>query len=211
MSYEMGIVLDEYEKSLYLTDAQTKIYDELIGLFEVNGDISKDLEPFITEANITIPLARTSLFDNGVFFNMPSDVHKVVLEEAVLSAPTVPLLNGRRVKVIKTKLAEVSRKLQNPFREPNGDEVLRILTYDEVANSAAELIVPDNTTISSYRIKYISDITPIILENLPDGLEIMGLSVATNTKFDDIILDKIIDLSIQLILKDKSIFAPSGA
>ena len=207
-TYDKGISVDEYEKSLYLTAAQTKIYDELIGLFEMNGDLSKDLEPFINEADLTTPLARTGLFDNSVFFDLPTNVRKIVLEEAILSAPTVPILNGRRVKVIKTKLAEVSRKLTNPFREPNGDEVFRILTYDEASNSVAELVTPDDATVSSYKIKYLEVLTPIILENLPNSLDIAELSVATNTKFYDEVLDKIMDLATDLIIRDKSIFAP---
>lgn len=207
-SYEMGIKLDEYEKSLYLTRAQNMIYNELLQLFEKDGLISKDLEPFIQESVITTPLARTGSIANSIFFQLPTDLRKIVYEAATLSSSD-PLLSNRVVKSIKTKLAEVSRKMNSPFRESNYEEILRVVTEDESSVSVAELIPPTGCTFTNYRIKYIQKVTPIVLEDLPDGLEIESVSSATNSKFNTEKLTQIIDLCIQLILKDKSIYAKS--
>jgi len=203
-TFDKGISVDEYEKSLYLTSAQTKVFDEYLKIFEVNGDISKDLEPFIKESTITSTVVRTSIIANSIFFAMPTDLRKAVYEVAILNSSDV-LLNGKEVKVIKTKLAEVNRKLTNPFRIPNYEEVLRVLTYDESSDSVAELVPPSGATISSYKIKYIKNLLPIVLEDLPDNLEIEGVSTATNSEFHTETLDKIIDLAVTIILNDKRI------
>jgi hypothetical protein len=342
-TFDKGISLDEYEKSLYLTSAQTKVYDELIHAFEMNGDLSKDLEPFIEDVSlpvvaltdvgpelslalytpnytlgagwtfgiepyrieklivgtgtvasvgvtplittmyqviinvksisgdtaswtfggtsggtISIPgtyskyitttstagfvltptgtnlmmvisslsikrvVTRTSIIANSILFELPSNLRKPVYEAAVLSSTVVPpnpLLDGKEVKVIYTKAAELQRKLKNPFREPNYEEVMRVIssdavpTYDNsvipqpapVINSIAELVVPANTTVTAYKVRYISKCTPIVLETLPDDLEIEGVNTATKSKFNTEKLDKIIDIAISLILRDRQI------
>jgi len=209
-TFDIGISVDEYEKSLYLTRAQNSIYDSLIKMFEINGDLSKDLEPFIAESIITIPLVRTpSIIANSIFFPLPATSRKVVAETAVLSHPTDLLLDGKLVKVIHVKLAEVSRKINSPFRIPNYEEIWRIVTSEEtistVVTPIAELVPPSGAGISSYTIKYIAKVTPIVLEDLPTGLDIEGVSLETNSKFNTEILNKIIDLAIGLILQDKSV------
>jgi len=202
-TFDKGVSVDEYEKSLYLTSAQTKVFDELIRLFEIDGDLSKDLEPFIKDYTTSSAISRTSIIANSISFPMPADLRKPVYEAAVLSSSD-ELFNNKEVKVIKTKLAELSHKLSNSFRLPNYEEILRVVTYDEASNSVAELIMPSEaTTISSYKLKYIEKLTPIVLEALPDNLEIEGVSTATNSKFNTEKLDKIIDLAIGLILRDR--------
>jgi len=202
-TFDKGVSVDEYEKSLYLTYAQTKVFEELTDIFEANGDISKDLEPFIKEQIITSIVARTGVIANSIFFNMPSDLHKTIYETVLLSSSDA-ILDGKEIKVIKTKLAEVVHKIENPFRVPNYEETIRVVTTDEVANSVAEIIQPEGATITNYKIKYLEKVTPIVLEDLSSlGLEIEGVSAATNSKFDSEKLNIIIDLAIGLILQDK--------
>lgn len=205
-SYSLGFSVDEYNKSLYLTSAQTKLFDNLITQFEKDGDLSKDLEPFIKEYNTSSSIARTGVIANSIFFPMPSDLRKPVYEAAVLSSAD-PLLNTNEVSIKYTKLAEVSYKLKNPFREPNYEEVLRVITFDEVSNSVAELIPPTGASISEFKLKYIKELLPIVLEDLPSGLDINGVTSATNSEFHEELLDKIIDLTVDLILIDKSKFS----
>jgi hypothetical protein len=202
-TFDKGVSVDEYEKSLYLTYAQNRVYEELINVFEANGDVSKDLEPFIKEQIITSTVARTGVIANSIFFNMPSDLRKTVYETVLLSSADA-ILDGKEIKVIKTKLAEVVHKIGNPFREPNYEETMRVVTTDEIANSVAEIIQPEGATIVNYKIKYLEEITPIVLEDLSSlGLEIEGVSAATNSKFHTEKLNIIIDLAIGLILQDK--------
>jgi hypothetical protein len=202
-TFDKGVSVDEYEKSLYLTYAQNRVYEELLNVFEANGDVSKDLEPFIKEQIITSTVARTGVIANSIFFNMPSDLRKTVYETVLLSSADA-ILDGKEIKVIKTKLAEVVHKIGNPFRDPNYEETMRVVTTDEAANSVAEIIQPEGATIVNYKIKYLEEITPIVLEDLSSlGLEIEGVSAATNSKFYTEKLNIIIDLAIGLILQDK--------
>jgi len=207
-AFSGGIEIDEYNKSLYLSAAQTKVFDEMIKLFEINGDLSKDLEPFIQEYITSSPIARTGVIANSTFFPMPSDLRKPVYEVAVLSSAS-PILDGKEVKIKYTKLAELPYKAVNPFRESNHEELLRVISFDEVTSSVAELVPPIGATISSYKLKYIEELLPIVLEDLPTGLVIEGVTSATNSKFHEEVLDKIIDLSVNMILKDGSIFNKS--
>ena len=193
-SFEAGISVDEYEKSLYLSKVQKDIYYEYLKAFEDTQVISYDLKPFvvdyITSTQATPPV---SAIQGSQVFQMPDNVAKIIYESAVIA--------NRFTRVIPIRISDANYKMESPFRTPNRDETLRVIREGDVA----ELLAYD--TVDEYRVKYFEEIEPIILEDLPDDLTIDGIKIANNTKFNDDILNKIIDITVKLILGDASVFA----
>ena len=211
-TFEVPIEVDEYEKSIYLTRAQKLVYKELCDIFEVNGIISNYLQPFILEYTTPYPIQeviRQGTIVNSRYILVATNIYRTVLEKVILSSSDLKY-NNRSVKVIKTRLGEIPYKLDNPFRQPNNKEVLRV-TADNNNDPlyTYEIIIPDNTEILQYSCKYLKDIEPIILENLDSTLSIEGVSIATNTLFSDEVLEKIIDIAVMSILQDKTVFNQS--
>jgi hypothetical protein len=205
-SFEVPISVDEYEKSLYLTRAQKQIYKEMCDAFEVEEVIATWLHPFIVEwvtAPSVVKVIKETMLTNTTNIVVPDDIYRVVWENAVLDS-TDEKYKFKRVKVLKTRIAEIPYKQDNPFRQPNDKEILRIVTGNTDTTNIFELMLPENTTLAQYSCKYLKDIKPIILEALPDGLTIEGEIGPLNTEYSDEILEKIIDLAVVSILQDKT-------
>ena len=205
-SFEKSIYADEYEKSIYLTRAQNALYKEMVNNFETTEIIDTYLHPFMKEyvTSSTIEsLAKPKIVPGAVNIVVPSDIYLVTWESAVLGSNDVKY-NNKEVKILKTRIAEALYKTDNPFRKPNNKEILRLITANIDDRYLWELILPVNTHLIQYRCKYLKDIRPIILEDLPDGLTIEGESVAINTEFIDEKLEEIIDIAVMSIIKDKT-------
>jgi hypothetical protein len=206
-TFEIPIEVDEYEKSIYLTMAQKMFYKELCDNFEIDGKISTYLQPFIVEfitASTIVQVIKPIILDSVINIVVPSDIYIVVFEKAVLSSAN-PKYNLKEVKVIKTPIATIPYKLDNPFRMPNDKEIFRIITANDV-DTLFELLLPVNTTLLQYSCKYLKNIKPIILETLPDNLSIENETGPMNTEFTDEVLDKIIEIAVLSIKRDKTIF-----
>jgi hypothetical protein len=206
-SFEVRLSVDEYEKSIYLTRAQKAIYKEMVNIFERTEIIDTYLYPFLKEfiTNVDVrKILKPKMVNNSVNIVVPSDIYMIVWEKAILISDD-PKYNLREVKVLKTRIAELPYKVDNPFRTPNNKEVLRVITGNVTDLDVWELVLPENTELKQYSCKYLKDIKPIILENLPDGLSIEGESNALNTEFIDEVLENIIDLAVLSIIKDKTV------
>jgi hypothetical protein len=205
-AFEVPIEVDEYEKSIYLTEAQKLIYKELCDEFEVDGVVSTYLQPFILEF-ITAPTVATvnkpKMVPGAINIIVPNDIYRIVWEKAVLGSSDIKY-HLKEVKVIKTPIATIPYKLDNPFRMPNNKEILRIITGN-TNSELFELIIPENTELLQYSCKYLKDIKPIVLEALPEGLTVENESGPLNTEFTDEVLDRIIDMAVLSIRRDKTV------
>lgn len=195
-SFDGGMSVDEYEKSLYLTKAQRIFYKELLKTFEENGIITNLLKPFVKDIIITTTGTYTGAITGAQFFELPLTVEKIIYETATITGPYV-------TNVIPIKAAEFRYKNDNPFRTPNNEETFRIIVEETDTKNLVELHA--NATVTSYNIKYFKTIIPIVLETLPTGLVIEGVSAATPTEFNEEVLDKIVDTAVLLILQDKTV------
>jgi hypothetical protein len=72
--------------------------------------------------------------------------------------------NPSYTEVIPVAHDDLWRTLNNPFKGPTDKRVLRL----DIANNQVELI--SKYAISTYTVRYIKKLNPIILINLPDGL-----------------------------------------
>lgn len=192
------IGLDEYEKSVYLTQAQESVVLSLYNGknpfnegFENTEELRRYLDgletgitltPYNTQDITIIPNRVSSI---GSAFKLPSDLwfitHETVNYQST-SEDCRELLN--EVAVVPVTQDEYNRIRKNPFRGANIRRALRLdigKFYDPLNNEEirlVQIIPPREFGISRYHINYISKPSPIILTDLPDGLEIENSSKA---------------------------------
>lgn len=171
------IVLDEYEKSLCLTKAQDETVASLYNgmnlqgeSFESTEEARRYLSNIIEEARLE-PITNTSKTVLGIgsrskFFTLPEDLWFITYESASVSDAKCP--SNSTVDVVPVTQDEYSRTRRNPFRGPTERRALRL----DLADGVVEIVCLYN--VSSYYIRYIRRPKPIILTELPDGLEIRG-------------------------------------
>jgi len=197
-----GVQKDEYEKSLYLTQAQDIFYESLLSAFENTSNMSVALTPFIQ--NITITTAAPTIF-GGHAIQLGVVARKILRERVKVTSISHPIYDGKDLKVSEERLAEIEESLKNPFRVPNEVEALRVM-MESLAFDSIELYIPPWASLTSYNAIIARVLDPLILEDLPDALTIKDQNLATaDILFSDEDMDKIIDLAVNLILRDMGI------
>lgn len=177
--------LDEYEKSVFLTKAQSEIiknYFNLKGNKYQEGfdgsqkrqvDFSKLIKTYASSGTAPTP---TSFFGNvtGAYkITWPDDVFVVVNE--VVDVTKKGDNRKYRLQVIPIKYDEYLRVSSKPYKQPLKNQAWRIINGENDIN----LIVGHLNSVSpdGYHIRYVKHPKPIILESL-DG---SGLSINNET------------------------------
>lgn len=177
--------LDEYEKSVFLTKAQSEIiknyfnpkgnkYQEgFDGSQKRQVDFSKLMKTYASSGIAPTP---TSFFGNvtGAYkITWPNDVFVVVNE--VVDVTKKGESRKYRLQVIPIKCDEYLRVSSKPYKQPLKNQAWRIINGENDIN----LIVGHLNSVSpdGYHIRYVKHPKPIILESL-DG---SGLSINNET------------------------------
>lgn len=205
-----SIEFDEFEKSLYLTQAQEEIVVNLYNgknpygeSFESTEELRRYLDALVitklyTEddrLNTDIqPVSKTS-----IFFKLPEDIAFITLEQVTFEDESLGCYNGENADVYPVTHDEYNRLIRNPFRGPSRYRVLRVDTGDNIV----ELVSKFN--IGKYLIKYMTRPTPIILVDLPGDLEIHGISQETPCQLNEILHNVILKRAVQMALSSKTI------
>lgn len=194
---------DEYEKSLFLTQAQEEVME---GLYtgKLSGDSFEDTEQLrryladlVKTATIEVQGGLNGLSDKSVFATLPPDLWFITYESVTLNGST-PCTNGKEVQVIPVTQDEYHRIKGNPFRRPNSRKALRL----DVDESRVELI--SNEDIGSYLVRYVSRPAPIILSDLPDNLTINGANNKTECNLNPGIYRIILELAVKLAVRSRT-------
>ena len=180
--------LSEYEKSLFLTQAQEAlvldIYSGKLGSpFESTEEVTDYLSPLVKQATYTTKVEGNGLDSRSVFFNIDTDIWFKTGEKAIIKDDSLKCGNSteREVDVVPVTQDTLYRTKNSPFRGPNERRILRL---DCEANKV-ELI--SKYPIESYTIRYLSKPEPIILDNLPEGLTINDISTPQTCKLSSAI------------------------
>ena len=177
--------LDEYEKSVFLTKAQSEIiknyfnpkgnkYQEgFDGSQKRQVDFSKLMKTYASSGTAPTP---TSFFGNvtGAYkITWPDDVFVVVNE--VVDVTKKDDDRKYRLQVIPIKYDEYLRVSSKPYKQPLKNQAWRIINGENDIN----LIVGHLNSVSDngYHIRYIKHPNPIILESLNGS----GLSINNET------------------------------
>ena len=153
--------LTEYEKSVFLTEAQNSVVLETYsgrstkGLsFESNEEARRILDNLVTEKSYT----KLPLVDNKCTIAKPENILVIIYEDAILE-------EGNHAIVVPVKYDFLYETLRNPFKMPSKDRVLRV--------DSNPVSLYSKYDIKNYTMTYIRKPQPIILEDL-DGVSIEG-------------------------------------
>ena len=195
--------LDEYEKSILLTEAQEGIVKDLYNGrltgegFESTEEQRRSLDNLVKTVEPTaLDNTTKGLSSNSKFFQLPSDVWFITYESALLSDDSLGCKNNIKADVIPVRQDEYHSIKNNPFRGPSDKRVLRI----DTGSSVIELISKYN--IQSYFIKYLSKPKPIILEDITnDNLSINGETQKMDCELNSVLHRAILERAVALAIK----------
>ena len=195
--------LDEYEKSILLTEAQESIVRDLYNGkltgegFESTEEQRRNLDSLINTLELTSKdISKPKISDNSEFFQLPSDVWFITYESVLLSDESLGCKNNTRADVIPIRQDEYNIIKNNPFRGPSDKRVLRI----DTGSSVIELI--SKYTIQSYFIKYLSKPKPIILQDITDeNLSINGETKRMGCELNTVLHRTILERAVALAIK----------
>ena len=202
-----NITLDEYEKSTFLTNAQEQLIIDIYSgrniiygkSFEQTEEIRRYLsnlvETYETSTKVT---GKLGLSKDSVFFEIPQDTWFITYEVAFLKDSRLGCLDGIEASVVPLPQDDLYRAKDSPFRGPSKDRVLRL----DIKSDLAELISKYN--VDKYLMRYISQPTPIILVDLPDGLSINSVSTESECELNPVIHRAILERAVQLAIISKT-------
>lgn len=216
-----GMVLDEYEKSLFLTQAQEQIVVELYtgrnnktSSFEKTEELRSNLKGLIKTATLTKSDEDfKGISEYSKFFILPDDVLFITYEAATLSDESAGCKNGTVISVIPVTQDEFDRVMNNPFRQASKRRALRLDNgLDDNGLGVAEIVTKYD--IKDYTIRYLSKPTPIVLANLAkmpidemsiDRMSIDGVSTITECKLDSAMHRYILERAVALAIASRGI------
>ena len=202
----------EFDKSLFLTDAQEDLVREYYSgkgikdSFEETEETRRALAELVIHTEITVSNASPSntLTSHSYLFNLPEDLWFLVYEGALLnlegSDACEEALNGigQGAIIIPARYDELHSLLNNPFRGPKGNRVLRL---DKSGNQVE--LISINHPVAKYVIRYIKQPSPIILVDLPNGLNIRDINTATECQLPTQLHQAILERAVANAVRSK--------
>lgn len=194
--------LDDYDKSVFLTQAQeeivTQLYNGTSG-FESSELNRRYLANLIT--HVTIGSSSPTSYSNYLVYTFtpssgitPSnnkDILAIISEQVVLSDIDC-YSNGKFVSVVPTKYDELNTVIQNPFRRPNNKRVLR------VDKNTKDVLIISKYPVEEYICEYLKRPEPIIINTLPDELKIDSIGTKQTCALDESLHRTILKFAVQL-------------
>lgn len=205
------IILDEYEKSVFLTKAQEElVMSYYTGRnntgegFEETEEARRYLSNLVHEASLTPESAGvpTGISPTSKFFRLPDDLWFITYESASVSSDDCH--DGSVLDVIPVTQDEYHKIKRNPFRGASERRVLRL----DLSGNEIELV--SIYKVTGYYIRYMSQLSPIILVSLPDGLSIKGETETTPCKLHEALHGRILELAVREAIMSKGIFSASN-
>lgn len=189
LSTDQAPPLDAFEVSSLLTKAQLQIiknyFNPLGNKYREGIDDSTKRQTDLSNLIKVVILNKinlTGFSSNSSVFKLPDDYFLMLNERA-----------GDLI-VSPISYSEYQRILLKPYSEPLKKQAWRLNMDD----SNVEIIGHSGDTIDTYIIRYVRRPKPIILEDLPEGLSIEGISVSTECELNDEVQHEIIDRAVML-------------
>lgn len=199
--------LDEYEKSVFLTKAQSEI---LKNYFNPKGnkyqegfdDSEKRQIDFSTLIKAVKPVtyvgsSYVKFDDRSQLFQMPSDILFVLNETALNTVDGV----NRLINIVPINFDEYSRIMSKPYKQPLKNQGWRLFQSTGGVDFISEIIVKTGSTLTDYKVRYVRRPKPIILTNLADtysNVSIEGLTTVTECELDPILHPEILQRAVEL-------------
>lgn len=200
------IELDEYEKSVFLTKAQKDLAIDLysgrnpIGAsFEETEELRRYLSPLVKERTLN-PIPTTNGKPLGVdskskFFTLPEDLWFITYESVILSDGKCG--ENTHMEVVPVRQDEYHRIKKNPFRGANDRRALRL----DLSEGNIEIV--SKYTVTSYYLRYLRKLKPIILVNLDEENAIEGKTAVSNSELPESLHQMILDRAVALAVQSR--------
>ena len=207
-SLQDPLAFDEYEKSVFLTEAQEQLvissYDgknDLGNVFELTEEDRRYLSDLVKTATIsnTVNTDSPHIIKNSKFFRLPEDLMFITYESVKLESKDDSCINNKVIKVQPVTQDEFHKIKENPFRGANDNRALRL----DIEGNIVEIV--SNQNIKEYLVRYVKRPSPIILVKLESPLSIEGETQITPSEVNPILHSKIVNYAVRLALQSKSI------
>lgn len=187
-----SLVFNEYEKSIYLTKAQEYIIKDLYRNYEGTEELNSYLKTLIKDKTYTIEDST------NIELDYPNNFLYILKEYANINTTCK---SNNRVDVLPITQDEYNEIVENPFRGSKS----KVLRLEE---NKIKLIT--DLPIISYTMTYLSNPSPIILIDLPNGLTINNESKKSTTiETSESIHREILDKAVQLAIQSKTLLKSS--
>ena len=187
-----SLVFNEYEKSIYLTKAQEYIIKDLYRNYEGTEELNSYLKTLIKDKTYTIEDST------NIELDYPDNFLYILKEYANINTTCK---SNNRVDVLPITQDEYNEVVENQFRGSKS----KVLRLEE---NKIKLIT--DLPIISYTMTYLSNPSPIILVDLPNGLTINNESEKSTTiETSESIHREILDKAVQLAIQSKTLLKSS--
>lgn len=187
-----SLVFNEYEKSIYLTKAQEYIIKDLYRNYEGTEELNSYLKTLIKDKTYTIEDST------NIELDYPDNFLYILKEYANINTTCK---SNNRVDVLPITQDEYNEVVGNPFRGSKS----KVLRLEE---NKIKLIT--DLPIVRYTMTYLSNPSPIILIDLPNGLTINNESKKSTTiETSESIHREILDKAVQLAIQSKTLLKSS--
>lgn len=220
------IVLDEYEKSVLLTQAQDIIvksyFDGTLNQQRQGFDDSSrrqvDFSSLIRVEKLTPSSINRSHFDDrGIMYELPKYTDKkgsatakvlFILNEKL----TYTEANGKihTFIIVPINYKEYDREMSKPYAQPLKKQAWRLFQNDSTGFDLKTELIPrwqyanlEDKTKFEYKIRYVKRPQPIILENLPNELNIDGESMESPCELNPIVHMDILNKAVELAISTR--------
>lgn len=202
------IVLDEYEKSVLLTQAQDFIvksyFDRTLNYqgqgFDDSTRRQVDFSTLIKVSTATEAGGGTPFDSRGKLYTMPEKVLLILNEKVTI--------NGKDYVVVPINYKEYDRQMSKAFTQPLKKQCWRLFQNNSDTDFLAEIIPYKGSEITKYTVRYIKRPTPIVLADLSaDGLDIDGVSTVTECTLNPILHMDILNKAVELAITARGSYA----
>lgn len=216
----LDIILDEYEKSVFLTLAQDQVVRELLGdmstraltSLEENRILHLGLTSLLQVQEIQIKAQKYA--ERGSYaYTLNANVETAfasslaILDELIYNTNQT---KGRHsYTVIPISFAEYQSKRSKPYGGPNRRHAWRVKTAGTTVGSEETVIIApealrENPTTWKYQCTYIAVPDPIILTPLGNGLTINNKTEAAGCMLPVALHYTILERAVELAIKAKA-------
>ena len=188
--------LDEYEKSILLTEAQESL---VVGLYNgtvkgVSFEETEELRKYLSELICEDTFSLDSSTDDSYIFTTKDSILFTIYEKVNLEKG-VYCEGKTEMSVVPMRYDEWNRVKNNPFRGPNDRRAIRL----DLGDNKVEIV--SRHPVVSYYLRYLKKPNPIILVDLPDGLEIDDFNTNTECELNTALHRYILRTAVQLALE----------
>lgn len=209
------IVLNEYEKSVILTQAQDAV---IKSYFERNNPQGKgfddserrqvDFSSLIKTATLTKEVSQGTVFDNrGIIYKLPTKtVGTDLIPEVLFVLNEKITVEGKDYVVVPLNYKEYDREMSKSYAQPLKKQMWRLFQNATTGFDIYSELIPNSNLGGKtmiYKIRYVKRPNPIVLTTLPNDLTIDGVSVETQCELNPMIHMDIVNKALEIAISTR--------